>query len=134
MWGGKGLADSWDSLAGKRCTLLGTGEIGRWIARFLKIFGCEVIGFKLKPVETIPENFDDITLELNAALEGSELVFISLPLTKETKGMFDAGVISRMAGKFLVNVGRGEVVEEEALYNALKTGLLKGAGLDVWYT
>ena len=48
--------------------------------------------------------------------------------------MINARILSTMAGKFIVNVGRGEVVEEKALYEALKNGVLKGAGLDVWYT
>jgi len=133
VWGGKGVADTWESLHGKRCALIGTGEIGRWIARYLKAFGCRVVGFKQRPVSSLPENFDHITLDLFEALEGSELVFISLPQTGETEGLIDARAISKMAGKFLVNVGRGGVVDEAALFDALKNGVLKGAGLDVWY-
>lgn len=133
VWSGKDVADTWESLYGKPCALIGTGEIGRWIARYLKAFGCQVVGFKQKPVSSLPENFDHITQDLFEALEGSELVFISLPQTRETEGLIDAGTISKMAGKFLVNVGRGGVVDEAALFGGLKDGVLKGAGLDVWY-
>ena len=134
MWGGGGVSDTWDSLYGKRCALIGTGEIGKSIARLLKAFNCDVIGFKQRPVSGKIDGFDHITLDLDEALRGSELVFISLPQTKETEGMINARILSTMAGKFIVNVGRGEVVEEKALYEALKNGVLKGAGLDVWYT
>ena len=133
MWGG-GVSDTWESLYGKRCALIGTGEIGKSIARVLKAFSCEVVGFKQRPVSGKIDCFDHITLDLEEALRGSELVFISLPQTKETEGIINARILSTMAGKFIVNVGRGEVVEEKALYEALKNGLLKGAGLDVWYT
>ena len=103
------------------------------MARILRVFGCETIGFKQRPVSGKMEDFDAVTLDLDEALADSELVFISLPLTRQTVGMFNAAVLSRMHGKFLVNMGRGEVVEEQALYDALKNGILKGAGLDVWF-
>ena len=47
--------------------------------------------------------------------------------------MFSAEVLAGLKGKFLVNVGRGGIVDEEGLYRALKNGILKGAGIDVWY-
>ena len=61
-------------------------------------------------------------------------MFVTLPLTDETREMFNAEILATMKGKFLVNVGRGHVVEEEGLYHALKTGILKGAAIDTWYT
>jgi phosphoglycerate dehydrogenase-like enzyme len=133
-WGGKGLADTWESLEGKHCAVIGTGEIGKCLARMLKVFGCRVTGVKRRPAEGLLENFDHITLDLADALSDSELVFVTLPQTRETEGMFNAEVLAGMQGKFLVNLGRGAVIEEEALYHALKNGILKGAALDVWYT
>jgi phosphoglycerate dehydrogenase-like enzyme len=132
-WGGKGVADTWDSLYGKTSAIIGSGEIGKCLARLLKAFGCKVIGFKKRQIEHPMENFDVITLDLDQALTDSELVYVTLPLTPHTKGMFNGDVLSKMKGKFLVNLGRGEVVEEEALYNALKDRVLKGAAIDVWY-
>jgi len=134
IWGKGGLQDTWESIQGKRCAVIGTGEIGRWIARFLKFFGCYVTGFKKSAVKGEIRDFDEIFLELEKALEMSEIVFVTLPLTHETEGMFNAGILSGMKGKFIVNVGRGGVIEEEAFYCALKNGILKGAGIDVWYT
>jgi phosphoglycerate dehydrogenase-like enzyme len=129
-----GVRDSWDSIRAKTCAVLGTGEIGRYIAGYLKAFGCKIIGFKRRPEGKHPEHFDEITLDLNEALGKAELIFIGLPLTEETCGMFSAELLASLEGKFLVNVGRGEIVDEEGLYESLKRGILKGAAIDVWYT
>ena len=130
----KGVGDSWDSLQGRHCAILGTGEIGSNIARFLKAFHCTTIGFKKRQANRRPEYFDEATLCLGEALEMGELIFISLPLTEETRGMLSAEILASLKGKVLINVGRGEIVDEEGLYRSLKEGILRGAGIDVWYT
>lgn len=129
----RGVSDSWDSLQGKPCAMLGTGEIGRSIAMLVKAFHCTTIGFKKHQENRRPEYFDEITFSLSEALERAELIFISLPLTNETKGMMSATILASLKGKVLINVGRGEIVDEEGLYRSLKAGILKGAGIDVWY-
>ena len=134
IWGKGGLEDTWDSIQGKGCAVIGTGEIGRWIARFLKTFDCHVTGFKKRPVSGRVEHFDKIAFDLDEALKNSEIVFITLPLTRETEGMFDSRILTGMRDRLLINVGRGGVIDEEALYHALRDGILKGAGIDVWYT
>ncbi len=133
FWALRGVDDTWDSIQGRTCAVIGTGEIGKHIAKYLKAFDCRVIGFKKRPVTERIECFDEITQDLTEALGKSELVFVTLPLTKETRGMFSAEVLATMKGKFLVNVGRGNVVDEEGLYQALKKGILKGAAIDAWY-
>lgn len=132
-WATGSIDDTWESIQGKTCAVIGMGAIGRYLAQYLKIFDCRVIGFKKKSVAEKPADFDEITLDLDEAIEKSELIFITLPLTAETEGMFDASVLKKMKGKFLVNVGRGEIVSEEALYDCLKAGILKGSAIDVWY-
>jgi phosphoglycerate dehydrogenase-like enzyme len=132
-WATGNVEDSWDSMQARTCAVIGTGAIGRYIAKYLKVFDCQVIGFKRRPLKHVPEFFDEITLDLDRALEQSELIFITLPLTQDTKGLFSAEILSGLNGKFLVNVGRGGVVDEEGLYRALKDGILKGAAIDVWY-
>jgi phosphoglycerate dehydrogenase-like enzyme len=127
------VEDSWDSMQGRTCAVIGTGAIGQYIAKYLKVFDCRVIGFKRRPLKLILDFFDEISLDLNRVLEQSELIFITLPLTKDTKGLISAKILSRLNGKFLINVGRGEVVDQEGLYRALKDGTLKGAAIDVWY-
>lgn len=133
FWVGKGVRDSWDSIQGKTCAVIGVGEIGKYLAKHLKAFDCRVIGFKRRPVIDIPEGFDEITLDLQEAIDRAELIFVALPLTERTRGLFSHELLSGMQGKFLVNMGRGEVVSEKGLYHALKEGILLGAAIDVWY-
>ncbi len=122
------------SIYGKSCAIIGTGEIRKWIAKFLKVFGCHIIGFKKRPVNQNPEYFDEITLDLKEALYKSKLIFTTLPLTEETRGLLDAEILSGLHGKVLINLGRGGVIDERGFYESLKNGVLKGAGIDVWYT
>jgi len=132
-WATGRAEDSWESIQGRPTAVIGAGTIGRYISRYLKAFDCRVVGFKKRPVTQVPAFFDEITLDLHVALEQAELIFITLPLTEDTRGLISAEILSRMEGKFLVNVGRGGVVDEEGLYLALKKGILKGAAIDVWY-
>ena len=133
FWVGKGVQDSWNSIQGRTCAIIGVGQIGKYLARYLKAFDCRVIGFRRKQARDIPEGFDEISPDLDEAVNESELIFIALPLTEQTRGLFSAEMLSHMQGKFLVNVGRGEIVDEEGLYRALKDGVLLGAAIDVWY-
>jgi phosphoglycerate dehydrogenase-like enzyme len=124
--------DMWTTIQNKTCAIIGLGSIGIEIAKFLKGFNCTVIGLRKTPSGSV-ENVDEISSNLEYALSKSEIIFVSLPLTNETRGLIDAGHLNKMKGKFLINVGRGETIDEAALYNSLKNGILKGAALDVWY-
>ena len=125
--------DTWKSIQNKTCGILGFGSIGKNIAKILKAFDCKIIGFKkhINPGEN--EYADELSNNLLEVIDKSEIVFVCLPMNSETKGIISADVISRMKGKYIVNIARGEIVNEEALYNALKDGTLTGAALDVWY-
>jgi phosphoglycerate dehydrogenase-like enzyme len=92
-----------------------------------------VFGYKRRRVESIPEHYEDMYYDLEEAIDAAEIVIIALPATPETKGLFDAGRLSRMKDKLLVNIGRGSIVEEQALYEALRDGTLRGACIDTWY-
>jgi phosphoglycerate dehydrogenase-like enzyme len=132
-WAKGTVDDTWRSIQSRTCAVIGTGEIGKQLAKYLKVFDCTVIGFKRNLSSQKLQHFDEVILDLEGALLKSELVFITLPLTHETKGMLSAEILAKMRDKFLVNVGRAEIVDEEGLYRALKEGILKGAGIDVWY-
>lgn len=134
FWVGKGREDFWHSIFRRRCVILGTGAIGETLARLLKAFDCHVAGYRRRSGAALPPHFDEVFTSLPEALAGAEIVFAALPLTDQTRGLVDAEALAAMRGAFLVNVGRGEVVGEEALYRALTDGTLTGAGLDVWYT
>ncbi len=133
FWVHKGREDFWHSIFGSRCAILGAGAIGEALAKLLKAFDCSVVGYRRRADAPKPPHFDEITQDLRSALRGARIVFVALPLTDGTKGLIGKDELAAMKGGFLVNVGRGEVVQEEALYEALKGGDLCGAGLDVWY-
>ncbi len=123
-------------LAGATLLIVGFGSIGAEVARLAKSFGMRVIavnrtGHVASPSvdEARPSRF------LADLLPVAHGVVITLPLTEETRGMIDAAAISRMrADAVLVNVGRGGVVDEAALVQALEQGRLAGAALDVFAT
>jgi lactate dehydrogenase-like 2-hydroxyacid dehydrogenase len=125
--------DMWTSIQNKTCAIVGLGNIGLEIAKFLKGFNCRVIGVKKNPVDKLPENVDQITYNIESAIMKSEIIFLSLPSTDKTKGLINKELLMSMNGKYIINVGRGETVDEESLYESLKNGILKGAALDVWY-
>lgn len=123
--------DFWFSLQGKKVSILGLGTIGRHIAKLLKGFDCEILGYKrtVEPVEMV----DHVTNNLGEAVAFGKVVFLALPLTSETTGIISPEILRTMHGKFLINVGRGELVDERGLYEALRDGVLAGAGIDTWY-
>jgi len=134
FWVGKGHEDFWHSLQGKPCAVLGTGAIGQALARLLSAFDCPVTGFRRRLGEGTPQHFTRVTSDLSDAIRDAEVVFVALPLTAETEGLVSREVLASMKGKFLVNVGRGGIVDEEGLYRALADGILSGAAIDTWYT
>jgi D-2-hydroxyacid dehydrogenase (NADP+) len=122
-----------DEISGKMLGVLGLGTIGRTLAHRASAFGMRVIGTKRTPgsiphVERVlpPEGTDEVLRE-------SDFVAAILPLTAQTRGLIDAralGLMKRTA--VLINVGRGAVVQEAALIDALRAGTIAGAGLDVF--
>jgi phosphoglycerate dehydrogenase-like enzyme len=134
FWVGKGAEDEWSSLYRRPCAVFGVGAIGSAIARILKAFDCPVVGYRRRPDRPLPPYFDRVESDLGAAVRGAELLFVALPLTPATTGLFSRELLLSAKGKFLVNVGRGPVVDEEGLYLALRDGTLKGAAIDTWYS
>ena len=134
FWVRSGAEDNWDSLYGRRCTILGMGAIGTALAKLLKAFSCEVCGWRKRRDAALPEGFDEVLYDIDEAIARSEIIFIALPATPLTEGLLTREMLASMKGKFLVNVGRGSIVDEEGLYLALRDGVLKGAAIDTWYT
>jgi lactate dehydrogenase-like 2-hydroxyacid dehydrogenase len=122
----------WTTLQYKTCGILGTGKIGTCIAKFTKAFDCTNIGFK-KNINVLPSHIDEVSDNIEYVIRKSDIIFITLPLTKDTYHIIDEKVLSKMKDKYLINIGRGDLIAEEALYKALTNGTLAGAGLDVWY-
>ncbi len=134
FWVGKGLDDTWESLDGKRCAIVGAGAIGSELARMLGVFGVTSVGWRRTRIDPAPPGFERMVYDLDEAIDAGEIVAIALPSTPETKGLFDASRLARMKGKLLVNVGRGDIADEAALYEALRDGTLRGAAIDTWYS
>lgn len=124
--------DTWESIQNKTCGIIGVGNIGLNIAKYLKIFDCKTIGFK-RNINISCENIDELNDNLDYVLNKSDILFLSLPLTKNTKGIINNNYLSKMHNKFLINVGRGHLIEEKDLYKALKENTIKGFASDVWY-
>jgi phosphoglycerate dehydrogenase-like enzyme len=124
-------------LKGKNATILGYGDIGRRVARMCLALGMSVRAIR-KSMKGKSEESNGVTLhsasDLDRLLPQSDVLIVCLPLTEETHGLLDAGALSALPqGAIVVNVGRGPIIEEEALFQALKSGHLHAAGLDVWY-
>jgi len=133
FWVGKGLEDTWQSVDGKTAVILGTGEIGKYTAQLLKAFRVKTIGYKRTRVQEPPEGFDAMVYSIDEAIDLSDLLVVALPATDSTKALLGRAELQRMQDKLLVNIGRGSIVDETALYEALKSGSLGGAALDCWY-
>jgi len=131
--GGWKLLAGDDSLEGKRALILGTGDIGSHTAKKLKAFGATTVGI-CRNARKAPECFDECYLvsALDDELPKADLVIIALPGTNETRGLMSKARIAKMKPNALfVNVGRGFVVDTDALTDALVNGKLRGAVLDV---
>ena len=132
----KGIWERWPGklLWKKKVGILGIGVIGEEIARKCKAFGMEVFGIDIvkKEVESIdffygPEDIIKVAKEV-------DYFIIMVPFTPQTEKMVGPEVLSAMKPTaFLINVGRGEIVDEEALISVLKSGKIAGAGLDTYW-
>ncbi|MFQ5382310.1 MAG: D-2-hydroxyacid dehydrogenase, partial [Dehalococcoidia bacterium] len=120
-------------LTGLTMGLFGFGGTGRATARRARAFGMECIALDREPVPPSPEVPEVMSPErLNDLLSASDVLSICCPLTSETRGLFDGSVFARMKhGAYVVNVTRGEVLVEADLVQALESGRLAGAALDV---
>lgn len=120
-------------LAGSRALVVGTGDVGTHSARLLAAMGCTVTGVS-RTGRGDPSVFANVaTVDRMADLVGdADWIVLTLPLTTATRGMFDRAMMSRCRGAALVNVGRGGVVEEAALPEAMDAGWLGGCALDVF--
>ncbi len=121
-------------IEGATVLVLGMGNIGTNYARQMKGLGCHVIGVRRNADKPKPEYFDEQFAldDLDSVLPRADVVAMIVPGGDQTRGLIDARRLSLMKdGAFLVNAGRGPSVDTEALIEALKSGKLAGAGLDV---
>jgi phosphoglycerate dehydrogenase-like enzyme len=125
-----------EELRGQTLLVVGVGAIGLEVARLASAFGMHVVGVKRNAGEELP-HVDSVhpPEQLGELVPDAHAIVVTLPLTDETRGLIDRATIARMRdGAIFVNVGRGRVVDEDALIEALRSGKLAGAALDVTYT
>lgn len=122
-------------LAGATLGLIGLGSIGRRVAKMADALGMRVIAVREHVEKGSPAGVDAVyaTTALDELLGLSDFVVLAVPVTAGTDGLFTAERFAAMKpGAYFINVGRGEQVEEAALINALRSGHLAGAALDVF--
>lgn len=123
-----------DDIHGSTLAIVGYGSIGRELARMAKALGMRVLGVRRSPG---PDSVADLVCgleNLQDVLREADYVVVALPLTEETRGIIGERELRAMKRTaFLINVGRGPVVDEKALKRALTEGWIAGAGIDVWW-
>lgn len=134
---------TWDEftprlLAGTHALIVGTGDVGQGIAERLSALGVQVTGFSrtgngrrafsvIRPISELPR-------VISGPISGCLWIILAAPLTDQTRRMVNRDLLQHARGAWLVNVARGELVDEEAVLDALNDGHLAGAALDVFTT
>ncbi|MEM3531183.1 MAG: D-2-hydroxyacid dehydrogenase [Nitrososphaerales archaeon] len=121
-------------LRGKTLGIIGMGRIGTQVARLAKAFGMKILVNDIVNLdEKILNEFGAKLVSLDELLSSSDFVSLHVTLTDETYHMINEEKLSKMKkNAYLINTSRGSVIDEKALLNALKEGLIKGAALDVF--
>lgn len=121
-------------LAGKYLGIVGLGNIGKRLARLARAMNMNVIGFDVVPID--PEFVKEVGLmktDLDTLLQSADFVSLHVPLLDSTKHMINAEKLSKMKKTArIINTSRGGTIDEDALYDAIKSGNLGGAALDVF--
>ena len=120
-------------MAGKTAGVIGTGKIGRMVARILRGFGCRVLAFDPYEDEELKNKFQVSYTDLDTLLMESDIVTLHLPLSKESRYIINEERIARMKnGVMLINTSRGALVNTKDVIDALKTGKIGFFGIDVY--
>jgi phosphoglycerate dehydrogenase-like enzyme len=120
-------------LEGKTALILGYGAIGQRVAHLCRALGMKVMAIRRRAVTPSPDEIYPPDA-LHSLLPLANVLIICLPHTPETTGLIGEKELALLSpGTILVNVGRGPIVDQAALYHLLRDGTLHSAGLDVWY-
>jgi len=119
-------------LSGQTLGLVGLGKIGRTVARKAQALGLKVVAFDPHAAPESAQQAGVPLMSLEAMLPQIDILSLHVPATAETRGLINARTLALLKPQaILINTARGPVVDEAALYNALASGRLAGAGLDV---
>lgn len=124
-------------ISGKTIGILGFGSIGRKIYKMLSGFNCTFIAYgkEFEESEKLNQNIElvEVFNEYNA-LRNADFLFITLPLTHETRNLVDESFIKQLKkGVILVNISRGEIIDEKALFDSLLNKHIGFAAIDTWF-
>ena len=123
------FANAFHEIAGKTWGIVGLGNIGRRVAEIAKLFGCKVIYYSTSGKNN---NSDYERVSFDELLANSDIVSVHAPLDENTKGLMNKEAFSKMKkNAIFLNLGRGPIVVEQDLADALNDGVIAGAGLDV---
>ena len=118
-------------LRGKTIGIIGAGAIGTRTAELCKAFGCRVLGYKRTITGNEPDFMEFVSLD--ELLTNSDIVSLHCPLNEDSRHLINRETIAKIKqGAYIINAARGPVVDSEALAEALNSGYLAGAGIDVF--
>lgn len=118
---------------GKTIGIVGTGEIGKGVAARAKGFAMKLLAYDLNPDWTFAEKIGMAYVDKETLLKESDVISLHLPLVESTRHFIDRKALGMMKeSAYLINTARGGIVDEEALYHALKEQRIRGAALDVF--
>ena len=119
------------TLSDRTVGIIGFGHVGRDLAALLAAFSCRVLAYDITPLTDLPAHVEKASLE--ALLASSEIVSLHTVLNESTRNLLDRKRLRSMrTGALLINTSRGGLIDEEALFEALSSGHLAGAALDVF--
>lgn len=136
-WRRKEIIKSRFALSGKTAGILGMGAVGMEIAKWCAAVGLQVIGLRRRPNLPKPEHVAEIFLpaQIDEFLGRADFVVLALPLTAETRGLLSAERLRAIKpGAYFINIGRGDLVDEQTLIELLQEKKIAGAVLDVFQT
>ena len=120
-------------LSDKTAVIIGIGSIGTEVAKRLKVFGVSIIGVDIEAKHNPYFDKSFFPSDLKSALQDSDIVILTLPLTQDTKYLINSQTIAEMKDDcVLINVSRGQIIEESALISALDQDKFLGVALDVF--
>ncbi len=128
---GKWHKDGGVSISGKTVGIVGAGHVGSKVGRITKALGANIIICDIKEKPNLCRELSAVQLTLEKTIERCDILSLHVPLTEITKNLLAKKHLDALAGSYLINTSRAEVLCEDSLIEALKGGLL-GAALDVW--
>jgi phosphoglycerate dehydrogenase-like enzyme len=129
----RSVADWMSDLQGRTLAILGLGSIGRSIARLARAFGMRIVGCRRTDQPTADVDSLYACRELHAMLQEADCLAVAAPMTSQTEGMLGPAEFRALKrGAIYINVSRGGIAQEKALLDALRSGQVAAAGLDVF--